>query len=111
MKQVNHNLTMSTLSRSGLTSEINDLIRSRTELECVLEDLRIASERAGGKREELEAALAEVDDEIQEKEQSLEKLAPKWDTHRAKEAEERRWYVCHSSWFLDHFLIHHHQSG
>lgn len=73
-----------------MTSEINDLVRSRTELECIVEDLKIAKERTGGKREELEEDLSKLQRRIIEKERKLRDIAPKWDEHRAKEGEERR---------------------
>lgn len=90
MKQIKHTLTTNSLTKHGLTSEINDLVRSRTELQCVVEDLKAAKERTGGKREELEAELERVREEIEEKEQALAGLAPQWDEHRARENEERR---------------------
>lgn len=90
MKQIKHTLTTNSLTKHGLTSEINDLVRSRTELQCVVEDLKAAKERTGGKREELEAELERVREEIEEKEQALADLAPRWDEHRARESEERR---------------------
>ncbi|EJD00759.1 structural maintenance of chromosome protein 3 [Fomitiporia mediterranea MF3/22] len=89
IKQTKHSTTTLSLSKHGFTSEINDLIRSRTELECNIEDLQAAKERAGGKREELEAELEEVNAKIAEKEHTLQALNPRWDEHRAREAEER----------------------
>ncbi|KAL5530813.1 SMC3 [Sanghuangporus sanghuang] len=89
IKDAKHGITTLNLSKHGLTSEINDLVRTRTELECNLEDLRAAKERTGGKREELEAELEEVNRKIAEKERALLALNPRWDEHRAREAEER----------------------
>ena len=76
-------------------------MRTRTELECIVEDLKAANERAGGKREEIEAELTKVNKEISQKEKALAKLLPKWDQHRARETEERRKYVAASPTLLD----------
>lgn len=83
-------LTTLRLTRQGAQSELTDLVRTRTELECIVEDLRLASERAGGRREELESELAAVQAQIREKEVALEQLKPLWEAHRADENEEKR---------------------
>ncbi|KAH8115688.1 structural maintenance of chromosome protein 3 [Phellopilus nigrolimitatus] len=88
-KQTKHAMTTLSLSKHGLSSELNDLVRSRTELECTVEDLKAAKERTGGKREELEAELEGIQTAIAEKEQALAGLSPQWDAHRAREADER----------------------
>ena len=90
MKQIKHTLTTNSLTKHGITSEINDLVRSRTELDCVVEDLKAARERTGGKREALEAELDRVRSEIEQKEHELAALAPQWDKHRTRESDERR---------------------
>lgn len=89
IKQASHKLTTLSLSKHGFAGEINDIVRARTELECLVEDLKAAKERTGGKKEELETELATVIEKIEEKEQQLEALLPEWDAHRATEAEER----------------------
>lgn len=89
IKQTKHTMTTLSLTRHGLTGELNDFVRTRTELECVVEDLKAANERTGGKKEELEVELAHVQEEIEEKEQSLAELTPEWDEHRAGENEEK----------------------
>ncbi|KAI0371167.1 structural maintenance of chromosome protein 3 [Pilatotrama ljubarskyi] len=88
--QIKTNLTTLTLTRQGAQSELTDLVRSRTELECTVADLRLAVERAGGRREALEEELASVEAQIREKEKALAELTPEWDRVRALESEERR---------------------
>lgn len=83
-------LTTLKLTRQGAQAELADLIRSRTELQCIVADLQAASERDGGRREELEHELAMVQNQIIEKEAALERLKPEWDSHRANEGEEKR---------------------
>ena len=50
----------------------------------------MADARAGGQRNDLESELANVEGQIAQKEETLAVLLPKWDTHRAAEAEQRR---------------------
>ena len=49
-----------------------------------MEDLKASAERTGGKREEIEAELGRVLDEIVEKEQSLNDLVPVYEQHRGQ---------------------------
>ena len=83
-------MTTLTLTRQGAQSELTDLVRSRTELECTVNDLRLAVERAGGRREELQEELTAVESQIVEKEQAFAELSPEWDRVRGLESEERR---------------------
>ena len=69
---------------------MTDLIRARTELECTVEDLKLAADRAGGKREELQNELATLQAEIGQKEVELEGLKPEWGQYRTRENEEKR---------------------
>lgn len=78
------------ISRQDAQAELTDFVRTRTELECIIEDLRTAGLRAGGKREELEAELSQVDDKIAEREANLEDLIPDWEAQRAQEVAEKR---------------------
>lgn len=89
VKQTKHSMTTLSLSKSGYASEINDLVRARTELECLVDDLKLAREKTGGKREELEENLALVMAEIQDKKLELEKVNPDCNLIREQEAEER----------------------
>jgi hypothetical protein len=59
-------------SRRDTQAELTDLVRSRTELECIVEDLRAANQNAGGRREDYEAELEQIEQKIAEKEASLE---------------------------------------
>lgn len=64
-------------------------MRARTELECTVADLRVAAERAGGKREELEGELATVQEQIAVKEGDLTALLPEYEAHRTRETDEK----------------------
>lgn len=78
------------MTRQGTQSELNDLIRSRTELTCTIEDLRLAVDRSSGQSEQLRTELENVEARITEREQELRDLLPQWDTHRARENEEKK---------------------
>ncbi|TFY79932.1 hypothetical protein EWM64_g4080, partial [Hericium alpestre] len=90
ISETKHSLSMATLTRHGAQSELSDLIRTRTELECVVEDLRAADARAGGKRTELESELEDIESRIQQKEEELAELIPRWEAHRTQESDRRR---------------------
>ncbi|KAH8083787.1 structural maintenance of chromosome protein 3 [Cristinia sonorae] len=83
-------LTTLKLTRQGTQAELTDLIRARTELECTVQDLRLAKDRAGGMREDLEAELTTVITQIEQKEAELQALQPEWDALRAEESNLRR---------------------
>ncbi|RDX44908.1 structural maintenance of chromosome protein 3 [Lentinus brumalis] len=88
--QTRTNLTTLNLIRQGAQSELTDLIGSRTELECTISDLRLAAQRAGGRRETLEAELETVETSIEEKKQELAELMPDWERIRTTESGEKR---------------------
>lgn len=78
------------LTLQGTQAELTDMIRSRTELQCTVDDLQTAAERAGGQRATLEAELEQVEENIAAREQSLAELLPQWNDHRARENEEKK---------------------
>jgi structural maintenance of chromosome 3 (chondroitin sulfate proteoglycan 6) len=90
MSEAKHTLQTLALTRQDAQAELTDFIRTRTELECTIEDLRAADANAGGKREELERDLAQVADKIAEREHMLNEILPEWEAQRAQEASERR---------------------
>jgi len=85
-----HELSTLQLTKHGAQAELADLIRSQKELELRIVDLRAADARAGGQRNALEGELTAVEVQIAQKEETLAALLPKWETHRAAEAEQRR---------------------
>lgn len=69
---------------------MNDLIRTSTELECIVEDLTAAGERSSGRREELEAELSSLNAEIAQTEGELAQLIPEWEQRKEAELTEKR---------------------
>ncbi|KAH7925875.1 RecF/RecN/SMC protein [Leucogyrophana mollusca] len=90
ISQTKHTLSTLNLSRRDAHTELTDLVRSRTELECIVADLRSAGERDGGRHVALEADLSAVEERIKEKEGELDDLLPRWAQQRARESAEKR---------------------
>ena len=64
-------------------------MRERTELECLIKDIRLAGAQTGGKRSDLQEELTLVEQQIQEKEETLRQVMPEWETQRARESLEK----------------------
>jgi structural maintenance of chromosome 3 (chondroitin sulfate proteoglycan 6) len=64
-------------------------VRERTELECLIKDLQLAGTQTGGKRSDLQKELTLVEQQIQEKEETLRQVMPEWETQRARESLEK----------------------
>ncbi|KAL0960863.1 hypothetical protein HGRIS_005878 [Hohenbuehelia grisea] len=90
ISETQHALQTLGLTRQDAQSELTDFIRSRTELECIVEDLRSASTRQGGKRASLHTELAQVEQQIATKEATLAELLPRWTAQRERETAEKR---------------------
>lgn len=90
ISEATHSLQTLALSRKDAQAELTDFIRTRTELECTITDLHAADANAGGKRDELEAELTQVEAKIAEKEALLNELVPEWTEQRALETTEKR---------------------
>ncbi|KAJ7098111.1 structural maintenance of chromosome protein 3 [Mycena belliarum] len=90
ISEAKHSLETVVTTRQDAQAELTDFIRSRTELECIVQDLQSAGLRAGGKREEYDAELRQVEEQISAREASLAALMPDWEGTRAREASERR---------------------
>ncbi|KAL4070010.1 RecF/RecN/SMC [Scleroderma yunnanense] len=90
ISETKHALSTSTITRQDAQAELTDLVRSRTELECVIADLQSAGEQEGGRRAELEREVATVEHQIIAKERELGALMPQWNDYRAREATEKR---------------------
>jgi structural maintenance of chromosome 3 (chondroitin sulfate proteoglycan 6) len=90
ISEADHSQRTLAQTRREAQAELTDFIRTRTEIECIVKDLEAAGASAGGKREQLEAELAQVQRKVVEKEAALEALLPEWDEQRTTEATEKR---------------------
>lgn len=50
IKALEHSFSVLSLQKDDAKSELADLVRTRTELECVVEDLKVAGERGEQQR-------------------------------------------------------------
>ncbi|KAG2123371.1 RecF/RecN/SMC [Suillus cothurnatus] len=87
ISQAKHSLQSLKISRKDAHSELNEFIRARTELECIVADLRTTSERDDSA---LKQELASVQQATRDKERELRDLIPQWDKARTKESAEKR---------------------
>jgi structural maintenance of chromosome 3 (chondroitin sulfate proteoglycan 6) len=78
------------LSKQGSDSEMHDLVRSRTEVECAIDDMRQSGERTGEQKTSLERALRNVQKRITALEAELMELTPAWQDRVKEEQEEKR---------------------
>jgi structural maintenance of chromosome 3 (chondroitin sulfate proteoglycan 6) len=83
-------LNLNSIQKKGLAAELHDLVRSRTELECVVADLEKANEATGGKREDVENELRGVEKRIKKVERELEAAKQTWRERKEQEGEERK---------------------
>ncbi|KZT22156.1 RecF/RecN/SMC protein [Neolentinus lepideus HHB14362 ss-1] len=88
--ETKHTLSTQFLTRQGVQSELSELYRARTELECVVSDLRAATELSGGKKDELQAELQRIERDIKANERALASLTPQWEELKARESQEKR---------------------
>jgi structural maintenance of chromosome 3 (chondroitin sulfate proteoglycan 6) len=83
-------INLSNIQKQGIISELRDLIRSKTELECIVSDLEKANEVTGGKKEEIEAELKGIEKKIKKVQRDLENARKDWESSKDREAEERK---------------------
>ncbi|EGN98108.1 hypothetical protein SERLA73DRAFT_109452 [Serpula lacrymans var. lacrymans S7.3] len=90
ISQAKHSLSTMLLTRRDAQSELTDMVRSRTELECIIADLRSAGERAGGQLASLTSDLSAIEQQLADKEDELQQVLPQWEQQRLLESTERR---------------------
>jgi structural maintenance of chromosome 3 (chondroitin sulfate proteoglycan 6) len=90
ISEAKHSLDTHTLTRQVAQSELTDLVRERTELECMINDIRSAGAQLGGKRSDLQLELALVEEQIAEKEEALQQVLPQWESQKVRESQEKR---------------------
>jgi len=85
-----HELQTLAQTKKDTQAELTDFVRSRTEIECIIEDLKAAGQNTSGKRQTLEEELDGIQRKIAEKELALATILPEYEEARAKEASEKR---------------------
>ncbi|KAG6879829.1 hypothetical protein C0992_011112 [Termitomyces sp. T32_za158] len=90
ISETKHSQQTLKITRDDIQAELTDFVRTRTELECTLADVRAANASAGGKRKEIEAEIARVARQVSEKGSALEQLLPQWTEQCDLESTEKR---------------------
>ena len=76
-----------------MDNEMQDLIRSKTEVECLVADLRSVEDSNDGTAEQLQNQLQGISQRISEKEVELMEIEPEWASERQQEMDEKRKYA------------------
>uniref|UniRef100_D8PZC5 Structural maintenance of chromosomes protein n=1 Tax=Schizophyllum commune (strain H4-8 / FGSC 9210) TaxID=578458 RepID=D8PZC5_SCHCM len=84
-----HTLEALTAERDDVQAELTDFIGTRTEIKCSIDDMQSTSESEGGRRQMLQAELAQLESEITSKEAELDRILPEWEALRASEMQEK----------------------
>ncbi|KAL1743691.1 RecF/RecN/SMC [Schizophyllum fasciatum] len=84
-----HTLEALNNEREDIQAELTDFIGTRTEIQCSIADMQSASENEGGRRQQLQAELAQIEAEILAKERELDHILPEWATLRSSETDEK----------------------
>ncbi|KAF8305004.1 RecF/RecN/SMC protein [Clavulina sp. PMI_390] len=82
-------LSETSVCKDAYSAELEDLVKARTELECVIADLESAGEQGEARRASLEEELEEIQAKIQEVETELMEAVPEWEDRARAEREER----------------------
>jgi len=88
-------LSVSSLSKHGAATELEDLLRTRTELECVIADLELAGEKGETQRTTIQQDLHNIQMRIEDVKTALSEVVPEWEAHVGAEKEERARCVTH----------------
>ncbi|KAG9047985.1 Structural maintenance of chromosomes protein 3 [Tulasnella sp. UAMH 9824] len=90
IKAARQQLTVSALTKQGIDDEMSDLVRSQTEIQCIIEDLQAAEERGQERREELQTELEGIERRITGLEAELMEVLPDYQDKAREEKEEKR---------------------
>jgi structural maintenance of chromosome 3 (chondroitin sulfate proteoglycan 6) len=82
-------LSVTSLTAHGLDTEMEDLLRSRTEIECIIADLEQAGEKGDARRQALQSELDEILRRINDIETELMEVVPEWEDRVKREKDER----------------------
>ncbi|KAF9513886.1 hypothetical protein BS47DRAFT_1343707 [Hydnum rufescens UP504] len=82
-------LSVSSLTAHGLDTEMEDLLRSRTEIECIIADLEQAGEKGDARRQALQSELDDILRRINDIETELMEVVPEWEDRIKREKDER----------------------
>jgi hypothetical protein len=92
-------LSVSSLSKHGAVTELEDLLRTRTELECVIADLELSGEKGETQRATIQQELHNVQTRIKDVEAELLEVVPLWEGRVRAEKEEQARYLARLDYF------------
>jgi len=81
------------VNKRELEEEMAQLVKSKTEVECLVEDMRSNQSQGANQRSSLQKQLKKIQQAVQAKEVELMELEPEWDTARTREREARQAFV------------------
>ena len=68
---------------------MQDLLRSRTEIQCIIADLEQAGEKGDARRQALQSELDDILGQIEAIKTELMEVVPEWEGHVKREKDER----------------------
>lgn len=89
LTKAKHSLSTSSITLQQYESEMADLVRSKTEVECLIEDFEQASENNETRRMEAEAQLKSLEKRVAKATDRLVELSNELETYTAGEREAR----------------------
>ena len=89
LTKAKHALSTTSIALRQYESEMADLVRTRTEIECVIADFKVAQEGGDEKRQELSEALEDLETKIEEASEKLDTLSEELETRIAEEREAK----------------------
>ncbi|KAG8933420.1 Structural maintenance of chromosomes protein 3 [Tulasnella sp. 418] len=89
IKAAKQKLSLAQLTKTGYDDELSDLVRSKTEIQCIIADLKQANERGEEQREALQAELRRLDQRITGVEAELMEITPEWQDKVREDREEK----------------------
>lgn len=93
MTTATHALSTTRASLRQYETDMADLIRARTEIECVIQDFKNAEESGQQRREEMSEELEDLESRIAEATENLDRLREELEERIAAEKEATEAYV------------------
>jgi len=78
-------LSLLELEKQQVTSDYQEAIKAKTQIECIVRDLQEASNSSDQSRRSLEKQLESIETSISKKNTELAKIIPKWETATERE--------------------------
>lgn len=89
MTRAKHSLSTASISLQQYENEMSDLVRSKTEVECVIEDYAQSSEASETRRLEITEQLAAIDKRVARASERLVELTTELEARTAEERQAR----------------------